>query len=208
MAYRTDVDALESRRETLRRELDEIQARLRAEPDLRARAARIEDELRGLDVEQRKRSLPMLEDVRIASPCNMSWDEMKGDERARFCGKCEKNVYNLSAMTREEAERFMAARTAEVCVRLYKRADGTVMTSDCPVGVRRKRVRRAAIALAGTSVMAAAAALGLRTTGTCSRAVMGEVTMSGTADHPIAVMGSAPAPRPEPPPTAHEPARK
>jgi hypothetical protein len=200
MAYRTDVDALESRREPLRRELDEIRARLRGEPDLRARATRLENELRGVDVEQRKRSLPMLEDVRIASPCNMSWDEMKGDEKSRFCGKCEKKVYNLSAMTREEAEQFMATRTAEVCVRLYKRADGTVMTSDCPVGVRRKRVRRAAIALAGTSVLAAAAALGVRSMGTCSRAVMGEVAVSGTADHPIAVMGSAPTPHPTAPP--------
>ncbi len=107
-----------------------------------------------------RRALPLLDSVKIASPCTASWDEMIGDERARFCTHCQKDVFNLSAMPREEAETFLRERTSEVCVRLYKRADGTVLTSDCPVGVTRKRRRRlvvAAVTAVGGGLMAAGA---------------------------------------------------
>jgi hypothetical protein len=71
----------------------------------------------------------------IASPCPASWDDMEGDDRVRFCGECELNVYNLSAMTESEALKLIAEREGRVCVRMYKREDGTVMTRDCPVGL-------------------------------------------------------------------------
>src|SRR5581483_9913884 len=32
-------------------------------------------------------------------------------------------------------------KEGRMCVRMYQRADGTVLTSDCPVGVRRERLR-------------------------------------------------------------------
>ena len=108
--------------------------------------------------------------IQIASPCPALWDEMAGDERVRFCKLCKLNVYNLSEMTREEAVAFIGRHIAgqassvtqradrqanngiqRMCVRLYRRADGTVLTKDCPVGlgVLRQRVVRAAAALAG-----------------------------------------------------------
>jgi hypothetical protein len=83
----------------------------------------------------------LLENLRIASPCSADWDQMSGDERVRFCGKCEKNVYNLSAMTRADAEALVREKEGRMCVRLYQRSDGTVLTADCPVGVRRKQLR-------------------------------------------------------------------
>jgi hypothetical protein len=83
----------------------------------------------------------VLESLRIATPCQADWDDMKGDNRVRFCGRCEKNVYNLSAMSRTEAEALVGAKEGRMCVRLYQRTDGTVLTSDCPVGVRRARLR-------------------------------------------------------------------
>ncbi|MDF2694211.1 MAG: hypothetical protein K0S65_2594, partial [Labilithrix sp.] len=105
-----------------------------------------------------KRGLPMLDQVRVASPCNASWDEMLGDQRVRFCLSCEKNVYNLSAMPREEAETFLQERVGqEVCVRFYRRADGTLLTEDCPVGVKKKRRKKLALAVAGAGAMAFAA---------------------------------------------------
>lgn len=100
----------------------------------------------------------MLEQVRIASPCGARWDEMRGDERVRFCLACEKNVYNLSAMPRDEAERLLEERAgASICVRFYKRADGTILTEDCPVGVTKKRRKKVALAVAGAGAMALAA---------------------------------------------------
>ncbi len=83
-----------------------------------------------------------LAQIRIASPCTADWSAMSpadDADRVRFCAACRKNVYNLSGMPREEAEALIRAREGEVCVRLYRRRDGTVMTDDCPVGLRRAR---------------------------------------------------------------------
>ena len=92
--------------------------------------------------------------IQIAAPCHVSWDEMTGDERTRFCRHCKLNVYSISEMDRAEAENFIASREGRACVRLYQRADGTVLTRDCPVGVRylRQRLARAVAAIAGVCV--------------------------------------------------------
>ena len=54
-------------------------------------------------------------------------------------------------MPRAEAESFVTAAEGRTCIRLYRREDGTVLTRDCPVGLRavRQRLVRAAAALAG-----------------------------------------------------------
>jgi hypothetical protein len=96
--------------------------------------------------DKQAKKLPMLNNIRIASPCSESWDGMVGDDKVRFCGGCLKNVYNLSAMTEGEAQELITEKEGDACVRLYRRKDGTVITSDCPVGVRRKRVTKIAAA--------------------------------------------------------------
>lgn len=80
-----------------------------------------------------------LEDVRIASPCKASWRKMKGDDRVRNCAKCSLNVYNISEMTREEAAELIANTEGRLCIRLWRRRDGTVITKDCPMGFRQLR---------------------------------------------------------------------
>jgi hypothetical protein len=111
----------------------------------------------------------LLENLRIATPCNADWDDMTGDDRVRFCGRCEKNVYNLSAMPRAEAEALVGAKEGRMCVRFYQRTDGTVLTADCPVGVRRQRLR-ARVWQAMASVTASAALLAGLITGRAARA--------------------------------------
>jgi hypothetical protein len=96
--------------------------------------------------------------IRIATPCPASWADMKGDERVRHCSLCKLNVYNLAELPAEEAEALMkkSARGERVCMRLLRRADGTVITRDCPVGVslqRRVRLKLAALRLAATSIL-------------------------------------------------------
>jgi hypothetical protein len=76
----------------------------------------------------------LLNNIKIASPCSADWNEMVGDERKRYCGECKLNVYNLSEMTKAQAENFILKSEDRVCVKIYKRADGTVLTKDCPVG--------------------------------------------------------------------------
>jgi len=173
MAYRDVSESLRAYRERVSRDLED--ARIAAkEAQERADKVRIlEKELAETDgliaklAEKRaqKLPLPVLENVAIAAPCKASWDAMVGDDCVRFCGQCEKNVYNLSAMPRDEAEALLAAREGKMCVRLYKREDGTVMTSDCPVGVKRRRRRRAVAGVLGGGMMAATASLFASSTG-------------------------------------------
>lgn len=91
-----------------------------------------------------------LDNIKIASPCSQDWSAMIGNERNRHCGDCRLNVYNLSGMTRIEAENFLINAEGRVCVRFFKRADGTVLTKDCPVGWRaiKRRVSKMATAFA------------------------------------------------------------
>jgi hypothetical protein len=67
---------------------------------------------------------------------------MKGDARVRFCDLCKLNVYDLSAMTRADAENLVREREGRLCARFFRRDDGTILTQDCPVGVA-ARLRRA-----------------------------------------------------------------
>jgi hypothetical protein len=93
-----------------------------------------------------------LDNIRVASPCPASWERMTGDDRVRHCQECKLNVYNLSEMTRVEAERLIASREGRMCVRFYRRADGTILTRDCPRGLQAiiRRVSR----LAGAALSA------------------------------------------------------
>jgi hypothetical protein len=71
-----------------------------------------------------------LDHVRIAAPCYANWDSMFGDERVRFCGQCKLNVYNLSDMTKIEAERLVARADGRLCIRYYMRRDGSILTNN------------------------------------------------------------------------------
>ena len=82
-----------------------------------------------------------LNHVEVAAPCKADWDQMIGSEQMRFCGQCNLNVYNLSGMTRVEAESLIARNEGRLCVRFYRRTDGSIITRDCPVGLRAIRDR-------------------------------------------------------------------
>jgi hypothetical protein len=90
-----------------------------------------------------------LDGVRIASPCAADWNKMIGDERRRHCAECKLNVYNLSEMTQTEAENFLINAEGRVCLQIFRRNDGTVLTKDCPVGWQalKKKVSRTAAAV-------------------------------------------------------------
>jgi hypothetical protein len=98
---------------------------------------------------------PSLDLIQIASSCTANWEEMVGDERMRHCSHCDLNVFNLSDMTRDEATVFLAKRTGRTCVRMFKRADGTVITRDCPIGIAAVRARFVRIVLAAVGLFLA-----------------------------------------------------
>jgi hypothetical protein len=92
--------------------------------------------------------------VRVASPCPANWDEMIGDGRKRYCGDCKLNVYNLSGMTRNDAEDLLRNSEGRLCVRYFRRADGTILTRDCPVGWAKVKQRASKVATAAFSIFA------------------------------------------------------
>jgi hypothetical protein len=83
--------------------------------------------------------------LKVASPCKADWESMTGDEAIRFCGLCQKNVYQISNMTTEQVEELLSAAGEKKCGRFYQRKDGTLVTADCSVGLKRKRRKQAAI---------------------------------------------------------------
>jgi hypothetical protein len=101
----------------------------------------------------RRQSLPVmnasadpLDLVEIPIPCDVPWDGMPGDDQVRHCGQCKQNVYNVAALTRAEASRLLRARA---CLRIYRRPDNTVITSDCRERLRAAR-KRGLLIFAGT----------------------------------------------------------
>lgn len=81
----------------------------------------------------------LLDSLVIASPCSVPWDSMQGDERKRLCCGCSKNVFNISDMSRKEAASFLLENGTTQCMIFRRRFDGTIITDDCPVGLRKIR---------------------------------------------------------------------
>jgi predicted Fe-S protein YdhL (DUF1289 family) len=102
----------------------------------------------------------VLENIRVASPCSESWDAMAGTEQVRSCERCQHKVYNLSEMNAAEAADVIRKAEGRLCVRFYRRADGTILTNDCPVGVanKNKKYKRSLAVVTATAGLAAGAA--------------------------------------------------
>jgi hypothetical protein len=184
--YRNEIDALRERKASLEAEIARLRDQTTRLDELKARETELSTELTAVDVRltagMPKRTLPLLDQVRIASPCKAEWNEMLGDERVRFCLSCEKNVYNLSSMSKDDAETLLRERVGnDLCVRFYQRTDGTILTADCPEGVKKKRRKKLALAVAGAGAMVAATATAFMSQRTCTKgALQGE---------PVAVAG-------------------
>jgi hypothetical protein len=139
----------------------------------------------------------ILEELRIATPCSASWDDMLGDDRVRFCGRCEKNVYDLSALSRFDAVALVEKHEQRMCVRLARRADGTVITNDCPVGVHRQKLRQRLWSRVAGATASAALLLGLITGRARADLTVSDGKQSTAKPSPPPVMmGGAIAPTP------------
>lgn len=95
-----------------------------------------------------------LENISVSAPCKADWNKMLGNDQVRFCQECKLNVYNLSGMSREQAEDVVRAKEGNLCVRFYRRADGTVLTQNCPVGIKaiKQKVARTATAIISATI--------------------------------------------------------
>lgn len=145
-----------------------------------------------------------LNNIKIASPCSADWNRMAGDERKRFCGDCKMNVYNLSGMTRYDAENLLKNAEGRLCVRYFQRADGTIMTKDCPVGWAKAKAHMTAFATAVFAVLVTiAGGLGFLAIFAKreSEPVMGEMVpvnierRNDTSSYEMGVMGNVAVPK-------------
>ncbi|NVB81773.1 MAG: hypothetical protein HOV81_25485, partial [Kofleriaceae bacterium] len=145
MSYRSDVDALAARKAAL-------------DAEVLARTKERDETAKMLSELEARAKLPVLPNIRIASPCTADWNAMTGDDRVRHCAQCDKDVFNLSAMTRVEAEQLIVEKNANLCARYYQRKDGTILLSDCEVGrAQQRRLRLVGAGLLVTITAAAAA---------------------------------------------------
>jgi hypothetical protein len=183
MAYRDDLTALSARHDALASEVAEKTRELVASRRL-------------LEQARAKAKLPVLDNIKVATPCTADWNQMTGDDRVRHCGQCQKNVYNLSGMMRDEAEALLRERNGDLCVRYYQRQDGTILLADCTVGrANRNRHRWIAAGAAGVISAGLGAAVVANQLGRGSEQLGGPVTV---------LMGDVAAP-PPPPLTLHQP---
>jgi hypothetical protein len=96
-----------------------------------------------------------LDDIAIAAPCNAIWSEMSGDERERVCAECQLSVFNLSALSRREAEDLLTrGKPGAFCIKLFRRVDGTILTKDCPTGLRMLSRAKFKVRLAVSALLA------------------------------------------------------
>jgi hypothetical protein len=154
---------------------------------------------RSLPVINEKAAPDMLDLVEIPIPCEVPWDGMPGDEQVRHCGQCKQNVYNVSAFTRAEAMQLLRQRA---CLRIYRRPDNTIITSDCRARLRAAR-KRGLLVFAGALLVVLWAQICAQFVGMMGlrRLIGGGATMGEPA--PIAMPGqiAPPPPPPSPPPS-------
>lgn len=105
-------------------------------------------------------------DVTIKNPCNEDWDAMSGGRKRRHCASCDKDVFHLSQMTQEEAQKLLRERDASICVRYAHDETGSILFRDSTLGGRlelqwegvRKLVAAAALVVPGLALVACDAA--------------------------------------------------
>ncbi len=93
-----------------------------------------------------------LDSLKIADPCTEPWENMDGTNKQRFCGSCEKDVFNLSAYSRREAERIVRKSNGRICIRFARLPDGRTITADRPLFQISKRAGSLAAGVMATTL--------------------------------------------------------
>ncbi|HXC35961.1 MAG TPA: hypothetical protein VNV43_08810 [Candidatus Acidoferrales bacterium] len=62
----------------------------------------------------------------IRQKCTADWEKMHGNDKRRFCERCQRHVYNVSAMSREEREVFESPVGMKECIFYSQRRNGEV----------------------------------------------------------------------------------
>lgn len=79
-----------------------------------------------------------LELIEVENPCPKDWNRMRGSAEKRFCDHCNRDVYDLSAMSEADVQNLLCEQAGKLCVRFTRLADGKIQTLDyCPPSGRK-----------------------------------------------------------------------
>ena len=70
------------------------------------------------------------QDLQIPEPCDASWEQMRGDQKSRFCSHCTKDVHNLSMLSKDEAAKLLEETGRNLCVQYVHNNEGQIMFRD------------------------------------------------------------------------------
>lgn len=76
-----------------------------------------------------------LKEIKIASPCHVTLDKMEDRGKCFYCNDCKLNVYHFSNLNSAEIAILLNENNEKLCIGMFKREDGTVITKDCPLGL-------------------------------------------------------------------------
>jgi hypothetical protein len=96
---------------------------------------------------------------KLSYVCPIRWNELRGDEREKFCTQCGHRVNNLSAISQVEREALLAkAGTERLCVSFYRRLSGEYVTAESPLtSEERSNIRQLGVAALSAGALALAA---------------------------------------------------
>ncbi len=80
-----------------------------------------------------------LDQLNVAKPCSASWEQMTGNAQKRFCSECSKHVFDFSQMTRQQIEAVTAANQGNLCARIARREDGSMVMLEPPLPAYSRR---------------------------------------------------------------------
>ena len=117
---------------------------------------------------------------------------MTGDERVRHCHACQLNIYNTAEMTASEVQSLIENREGRLCIRMYRRADGTVLTKDCPVGLRavKRRISRVAAAAFGAVLGLVSVSFGQKDDEKCGESCELKIVRQNKLSEPNSIIGT------------------
>jgi hypothetical protein len=139
-----------------------------------------------------------LDAIEIPVPCEVPWESMGGNDQVRHCGACRQNVYNVAGFTRAEALHLLSSRAGRVCLRIFRRPDGTVVTSDCRERLRAAR-KRGWLVFAGALLIVAWAQICAQVVGLMGlRRLTGAGLTGAPLTRPVAALRPSPVARPLP----------
>ena len=77
---------------------------------------------------KKKKTLAVLQHIKVTSPCHESWESMGGDDRRRHCEKCNQSVTNLSSLSAQKAAKLIRDKAKSgLCVRYHLNNQGEII---------------------------------------------------------------------------------